>query len=110
MHRRAEGSSRRSGAALIASPAKYGKIYGMPSTTKATYSLDPATLEKLNRLSHRWQVSKTEVLRRALHQAAETAAPSTEERLAALDALQRWAKEKRIDLGKWKKTIKDGRR
>ncbi len=85
-------------------------MYGMSSTTKATYSLDSATLEKLNRLSHRWQVSKTEVLRRAVHQAAEMAAPSPEERLAALHTLQQWVKEKRIDLEKWKKTIKDGRR
>jgi Ribbon-helix-helix protein, copG family len=83
--------------------------YGMPSATKATYSLDSATLEKLNRLSRRWQVTKTEALRRALHQAAE-ATPSPEERLAALHSLQRWAKEKRIDFKKWKKTIKDGRR
>lgn len=81
----------------------------MPSATKATYSLDSETLETLNRLSHRWQVSKTEALRRALHQAAE-AVPSPAERIAALHSLQRWAKEKRIDLEKWKKTIKDGRR
>ena len=82
----------------------------MPATTKATYSLDSATLEKLNRLSRQWQVSKTEVLRRAVRQAAESAAPSTEERLAALDVLQHWAKEKRVDLKKWQKIIKDGRR
>jgi len=82
----------------------------MPAATKGTYSLGPASLEKLNRLSRRWQVSKTEVLRRALNQAAETAAPSPEERIAALQALQRWAKAKRIDLKKWQKMIKNGRR
>jgi DNA repair photolyase len=82
----------------------------MPSATKGTYSLDPGSLEKLNRLSRRWQVSKTEVLRRALSQAAEKAAPSPVERVAALRTLQRWAKEKRIDLKKWQKMIKDGRR
>ena len=87
----------------------YGIGYGMPSATKATYSLDSETLEKLKRLSHRWQVSKTEALRRAVHRAAESV-PSPEERIAALHSLQRWAKEKRIDLEKWKKTIKDGRR
>ena len=37
----------------------------MLSATKSTYSLDAASLEKLNRLSRRWQVSKAEVLRRA---------------------------------------------
>jgi hypothetical protein len=81
----------------------------MPSATKATYSLDSETLEKLNRLSRRWQVSKTEALRRAVHRAAETA-PSAEERIAALHSLQRWAKEKRVNLEKWKKMIKDGHR
>src|SRR6266849_10659381 len=103
MHRSTERGSRTSRSALIARISEYGKMYGMSSTTKATYSLDSATLEKLNRLSHRWQVSKTEVLRRAVHQAAETAAPSPEERLAALHTLQQWVKEKRIDLEKWKK-------
>ena len=81
----------------------------MPSATKATYSLDSETLDKLNRLSHRWQVSKTEALRRAVQRAAE-AVPSREERIAALQSLQRWAKVKRIDLEKWKRMIKDGRR
>ena len=81
----------------------------MPSATKATYSLDSDTLEKLNRLSHRWQVSKTEALRRAVHRAAEIA-PSSEERIEALHSLQRWAKEKRINLKEWQKMIKDGRR
>ena len=81
----------------------------MPSATKATYSLDPDTLEKLNRLSHRWQVSKTEALRRAVHRAAEVA-PSFQERIDALHSLQRWAEEKRINLKEWQKMIKDGRR
>ncbi|MGI8482519.1 MAG: hypothetical protein ACR2MF_10750 [Chthoniobacterales bacterium] len=82
----------------------------MPSASKGTYSLDTASLEKLNRLSRRWQVSKTEVLRRALSQATEADVPSIEERIEALHSLQRWAKEKNIDLEKWKQTISDGRR
>ena len=90
--------------------ARYGNGYGMPSASKATYSLDAASLERLARLSRRWQVSKTEVLRRALTQATENDAPSPEDRIAALHTLQRWAKEKKIDLEKWKQTIRDGRR
>lgn len=82
----------------------------MASATKSTYSLDAASLEKLNRLSERWQVSKTEVLRRALRQANERDALTPTERIAALHALQRAVKEKGIDLEKWKKTIRDGRR
>lgn len=82
----------------------------MPTVNKSTYSLDAPTLATLNRLAHRWQVSKTEVVRRALRQAAERETISPEERIAALHELQRWAEEKRIDLKKWQQTIKDGRR
>jgi len=82
----------------------------MPSASKSTYSLDAPTLATLNRLARRWQVSKTEVLRRALRQAAEKEAISPAERIAALHELQRWVAEKRIDLKEWQRTIKDGRR
>ncbi len=77
---------------------------------KSTYSLDAPTLATLNRLARRWQVSKTEVLRRALRQAAEQEAISPEERIAALRELQKRVAEKRIDLKNWQRTIKDGRR
>jgi hypothetical protein len=82
----------------------------MPSAMKSTYSLDAPTLATLNRLARRWQVSKTEVLRRALRQAAEQEAISPEERIAALRELQKRVAEKRIDLKNWQRTIKDGRR
>ena len=82
----------------------------MPAATKATYSLDAASLERLNWLSKRWQVSKTEVLRRALTTAAEGEGPSAADRIAALHKLQQWAKDKNIDFEAWKKTIRDGRR
>ena len=83
----------------------------MPSATKATYSLDAASLEKLTRLSRRWQVSKTEVLRRALREAVEReAVPSASERIAAFHQLQRRLKARGIDFEKWKKQIRDGRR
>ena len=77
---------------------------------KSTYSLDAPTLATLNLLARRWQVSKTEVLRRALRQAAEQEAISPEERIAALRELQKRVAEKRIDLKNWQRTIKDGRR
>ncbi len=82
----------------------------MPSASKSTYSLDAPTLATLNRLARRWQVSKTEVLRRALRQAAENEAIPPAERIAALHEVQRWAAEKRVDLKAWQRTIKDGRR
>lgn len=82
----------------------------MSSATKSTFSLDPATIERLNRLAHRWQVSKTEVVRRALNKADEHAALSAEERIAALHELQRLTKKRGVDFEKWQKTIKDARR
>lgn len=82
----------------------------MPSASKSTYSLDPSTLANLNRLAHRWQVSKTEAVRRAVRQAAEGEPVSPEERIAALHELQKWAAEKKVDLKKWQKSIRDGRR
>lgn len=82
----------------------------MSAATKSTFSLDPVTIERLNRLAHRWQVSKTEVLRRALNQAETADTPSPQERINALRELQRITKERGIDLDKWQQTIKDGRR
>jgi hypothetical protein len=82
----------------------------VPSVSKATYSLDPASLERLKRLSQRWQVSKTEAIRRALAKADEVDAPSAEERIAALHALQKSLKDRGVDFEKWKQTIRDGRR
>lgn len=81
----------------------------MPSATKSTYSLDPETLERLERLARRWQVSKTEVIRRAVAK-VDSGVPSADERIAALHELQRLTEERGIDLKKWQRTIKDGRR
>ena len=69
-----------------------------------------AAVATLNRLARRWQVSKTEVLRRALQQAAQNEAVSPAERLTALHELQRSVADKRVDLKEWQQTIKDGRR
>ena len=81
----------------------------MPSASKATYSLDAASLERLKRLSQRWQVSKTEAIRRALAKADELDARSPEQRIAALHALQKSLKDRGVDFEKWKQTIRDGR-
>lgn len=82
----------------------------MSVATKSTFSLDPVSIARLNRLADRWQVSKTEVLRRALSKAEEGEAPSPADRIAALHKLQQWTKDKNIDLEAWQKTIRDGRR
>ena len=82
----------------------------MPSVSKATYSLDAASLARLTRLARRWQVSKTEAIRRALAKADEGDTPTPEERIAALHTLQRWVKDRNIDLDQWQETIRNGRR
>jgi acyl-CoA reductase-like NAD-dependent aldehyde dehydrogenase len=85
--------------------------YGM-AAVKSTYSLDPQSLRRLNRLAKEWQVSKTEVLRRALKQAAEERKPpmSAEKRLAILRSLQDDLRRRKVDFGAWKRTIALARR
>jgi predicted transcriptional regulator len=82
----------------------------MPAVTKSTFSLDATTVERLNRLARRWQVSKTEVLRRAVAGASEAVDATVAQRVAALDQLECWVEEQKIDTDKWLETIKDGRR
>jgi predicted transcriptional regulator len=82
----------------------------MPAATKSTFSLDAATVERLNRLARRWQVSKTEVLRRAVAGASDAEDATVAERLAALDKLQCWVEDRNIDTNEWLDTIKNGRR
>ena len=82
----------------------------MPAATKSTYSLDAASLERLTRLAKRWQVSKTEAIRRALLKAEQTDAPTAEQRIAVLHSLQKSMKERNVDFAEWQRIIKDGRR
>jgi predicted transcriptional regulator len=59
-------------------------------TIRSTFALDPETVGELGRLAERWQVSKSEVVRRIVHTAAvidETDA--AHDALAALDELQK---------------------
>ena len=58
------------------------------TTVKTTYSLDVETVQSLADMARRWQVSKSEALRRAIRLAAGQDARGASEALAALDALQ----------------------
>ena len=58
-------------------------------SVKATYSLDPETVRKLEDMAGRWGVSKSEALRRAIRSAAADRAGSGPTAIRALDALQR---------------------
>ena len=62
----------------------------MPAASiKATYSLDPETIRSLDRIARRWDVSKSEALRRAIRGAESAdAAASRSDAVAALDELQ----------------------
>ena len=53
---------------------------------KATYSLDAETVRLLERLAGRWEVSKSEALRRAIRSAAASSSKAS----AAESALDRW--------------------
>ena len=65
-------------------------LSGMATVTvRSTYSLDLETVRRLEALAKRWDTSKSGALRRAIRLASEQARPSVNEKLAALDELQR---------------------
>jgi hypothetical protein len=83
----------------------------MASLTKSTYSLDLMSIDRIRHLAKRWQVSKTEVLRRALQIASQhEIAASPEAKIAALHGLQKKFLEAGVDFGRWKRDTKRGRR
>jgi hypothetical protein len=57
-------------------------------TIKTTYALDVETVRTLERIAHRWRVSRSEALRRAIRAAAGDDAGSAGGPVEALDALQ----------------------
>ncbi len=58
------------------------------TSVKATYALDVATVQALEKMAARWAVSKSEALRRAIH-AAAAQTPGCGQNLEQLDRLQR---------------------
>ena len=80
--------------------------YGM-AAVKSTYSLDHNTLKKLRQLARSWQVSKTEVVRRAISAAAERERPIPwEKQMAALDALRKSMRARGVDFEKWQRDLR----
>ncbi len=62
---------------------------GMATTTvKTTYSLDPATVARLDALARGWGVSRSEALRRVVRAAAGEGVEGGADALSALDQLQ----------------------
>lgn len=76
-------------------------------TIRSTYALDVDTVRALEDVARRWKVSKSEVLRRAIH---AVAGGSTDAALGALDELQRSLKPKRDQVARWADRVRSERR
>ncbi len=70
-------------------------------TVKSTYSLDVGTVRTLEGLARRWNVSKSEALRRAIRGEAERQPSPMDARLQALRALQESVAARGVDLDAW---------
>ena len=56
-------------------------------TVKSTYVMDVETAQALERIARRWNVSRSEALRRAIRAAADQREPGSSDALTALDDL-----------------------
>ncbi len=59
------------------------------TSVKATYALDVATVQALEKMAERWSVSKSEALRRAIRAAAASQTAAAGGGLDRLDRVQR---------------------
>ncbi len=76
-------------------------------TIKTTYSLDVETVRKLEQMARRWNVSKSEALRRAIRAAAAEGLPGQgEEAISALDQLQHSLGLSPEEAVRWEKTTR----
>ena len=76
------------------------------TTIKSTYSLDVETVRTLESLARRWNVSKSEVLRRAIRAVAEEKSPRAKRKLEALRQLQASVKQRGIDVAAWEREVR----
>jgi hypothetical protein len=80
-------------------------------TIRSTFALDPETAQTLERLAARWEVSKSEALRRAVASASrEEGVDPSVEALEALDALQKGMGLKEEVAEKWIRAVRAERR
>jgi hypothetical protein len=77
---------------------------------KATYSLDSETTKALEDMARRWDVSKSEALRRAIRAAAGQELPDADDRVRALDRLQKSLRLSREAARQWEKRTTSERR
>lgn len=77
------------------------------TTIKSTYSLDVDSVRTLKTLAARWNVSKSEVIRRALRVAAMTGDHADDDvALNALTRLQNTVRERGVDLTEWGRDVR----
>ena len=88
-------------------PSVWPYFWTMPAASiKATYSLDPETIRSLERIARRWDVSKSEALRRAIRGAESAdAGAGRGEALAALDELQERLSLDEKSAERWSRSI-----
>ena len=80
------------------------------TTIRSTYSLDVETMQVLERIAHRWKVSKSEALRRAIRAAEGQEPPAANDALQALDRLQRSLRLTPAKAKAWAGQARTGRR
>ncbi len=80
------------------------------TTIKSTYSLDVESVRALETLARRWNVSKSEVLRRAIRLAVREGGPGKGAALGALDRLQASLRDRKVDVARWSRDLKNERR
>ena len=76
------------------------------TTIKSTYSLDVESIRTLEKLAQRWNVSKSEVLRRAIRIAAIDGSPGDGTALGTLDRLQASLRLRKVNLAQWERDLK----
>ena len=79
-------------------------------TIKSTYVMDVDTVRALERIARRWNVSKSEALRRAIRASAEQQPPEATDALHALDQLQRSLKLTPARAREWARVARVERR
>lgn len=80
------------------------------TTIKSTYSLDLDSVRTLEALARRWDVSKSEVIRRALRIAVVAGDDKGGTvALEALTRLQDTVRERGVDFAQWERDLRDER-
>ena len=80
------------------------------TTIKSTYALDVESIRRLETLAQRWNVSKSEVLRRAIRVVAIDGSLGDGVALGALDRLQASLRSRKVNLAQWERDLKAERR